>query len=307
MRVVFMGTPDFAACALDAVVAAGHQVVAVYSQPPRPAGRGQKERPSPVQARAEALGLEVRTPTSLRTVEAQQDFAALQADIAVVAAYGLILPQAILDAPRLGCINIHGSLLPRWRGAAPIQRAIMAGDAESGITIMQMEAGLDTGPMLTRESLPITPTTTAASLHDQLAEMGARMVVEALDGLAAGRLTATPQPAEGVTYAAKIDKAEAHIDWSRPASDVARHINGLSPFPGAWCEVNGERVKILLAEQVAGHSTAAAGTLVDERLLIACGDGGAVRLLRLQRSGKAPLEAEALLRGWSLPAGTVLA
>ncbi|SIT19914.1 methionyl-tRNA formyltransferase [Insolitispirillum peregrinum] len=307
MRVVFMGTPDFAACALDAVVSAGHQVVAVYSQPPRPAGRGQKERPSPVQARAEALGLEVRTPTSLRTVEAQQDFAALQADIAVVAAYGLILPQAILDAPRLGCINIHGSLLPRWRGAAPIQRAIMAGDAESGITIMQMEAGLDTGPMLTRESLPITPTTTAASLHDQLAEMGARMVVEALDGLAAGRLTATPQPAEGVTYAAKIDKAEAHIDWSRPASDVARHINGLSPFPGAWCEVNGERVKILLAEQVAGHSTAAAGTLVDERLLIACGDGGAVRLLRLQRSGKAPLEAEALLRGWSLPAGTVLA
>ncbi|GAB3447444.1 methionyl-tRNA formyltransferase [Insolitispirillum peregrinum] len=307
MRVVFMGTPDFAACALDAVVAAGHQVVAVYSQPPRPAGRGQKERPSPVQARAEALGLEVRTPTSVRTVEAQQDFAALQADIAVVAAYGLILPQAILDAPRLGCINIHGSLLPRWRGAAPIQRAIMAGDAESGITIMQMEAGLDTGPMLTRESLPITPTTTAASLHDQLAEMGARMVVEALDGLAAGRLTATPQPAEGVTYAAKIDKAEAHIDWSRPASDVARHINGLSPFPGAWCEVNGERVKILLAEQVAGHSTAAAGTLVDERLLVACGDGGAVRLLRLQRSGKAPLEAEALLRGWSLTVGTVLA
>lgn len=307
MRVVFMGTPDFAACALDAVVAAGHQVVAVYSQPPRPAGRGQKERPSPVQARAEALGLEVRTPTSLRTVEAQQDFAALQADIAVVAAYGLILPQAILDAPRLGCINIHGSLLPRWRGAAPIQRAIMAGDAESGITIMQMEAGLDTGPMLTRESLPITPTTTAASLHDQLAEMGARMVVEALDGLAAGRLTATPQPAEGVTYAAKIDKAEAHIDWTRPASDVARHINGLSPFPGAWCEVNGERVKILLAEQVAGHSTAAAGALVDERLLVACGDGGTVRLLRLQRSGKAPLEAEALLRGWSLPAGTVLA
>lgn len=307
MRVVFMGTPDFAACALDAVVAAGHQVVAVYSQPPRPAGRGQKERPSPVQARAEALELEVRTPTSLRTVEAQQDFAALQADIAVVAAYGLILPQAILDAPRLGCINIHGSLLPRWRGAAPIQRAIMAGDAESGITIMQMEAGLDTGPMLTRESLPITPTTTAASLHDQLAEMGARMVVEALDGLAAGRLTATPQPAEGVTYAAKIDKAEAHIDWSRPASDVARHINGLSPFPGAWCEVNGERVKILLAEQVAGHSTAAAGTLVDERLLVACGDGGTVRLLRLQRSGKAPLEAEALLRGWSLPVGTVLA
>lgn len=307
MRVVFMGTPDFAACALDAVVSAGHQVVAVYSQPPRPAGRGQKERPSPVQARAEALGLEVRTPTSLRTVEAQQDFAALQADIAVVAAYGLILPQAILDAPRLGCINIHGSLLPRWRGAAPIQRAIMAGDAESGITIMQMEAGLDTGPMLTRESLPITPITTAASLHDQLAEMGARMVVEALDGLAAGRLTATPQPAEGVTYAAKIDKAEAHIDWARPASDVARHINGLSPFPGAWCEVNGERVKILLAEQVAGHSTATAGTLVDERLLVACGDGGAVRLLRLQRSGKAPLEAEALLRGWSLSAGTVLA
>lgn len=306
MRVIFMGTPEFAACALDAVVAAGHQVVAVYSQPPRPAGRGQKERPSPVHARAVALGLEVRTPTSLRTPEAQSDFAALHADIAVVAAYGLILPQAVLDAPRLGCINIHGSLLPRWRGAAPIQRSIMEGDPETGITIMQMEAGLDTGPMLTKEAIAITPTTTAASLHDQLATLGAKMVVEALSALADGRLTPVPQPDDGVTYAAKIDKAEARIVWDRPATQVARHINGLSPFPGAWCEINGERVKILLAEACSQTTTSPAGTVLDEQLLVACSGGETVRLLRLQRSGKAPLDAEALLRGWTVPVGTVL-
>lgn len=307
MRVIFMGTPDFAACALQAIVTAGHQVVAVYSQPPRPAGRGQKERPSAVQACAESLGLEVRTPTSLRTPEAQAAFAELQADIAVVAAYGLILPQAILDAPRLGCINIHGSLLPRWRGAAPIQRAIMDGDSETGITIMQMEAGLDTGPMLTKRAVAITPTTTAAILHDQLAALGAEMVVEALNSLETGHLAATEQPTDGVTYAAKIDKAEARISWTRPADQVARHINGLSPFPGAWCEINGERVKILLAEpHAASPHSAPAGTALDDRLLIACADGSAVRLLRVQRSGKAPLDAQDLLRGWPLAAGTVL-
>jgi methionyl-tRNA formyltransferase len=306
MRAIFMGTPDFAAVALDAVVAAGHQVVAVYSQPPRPAGRGQKERPSPVQARAESLGLPVYTPRSLRTPEAQEVFASHQADIAVVAAYGLILPLPILEAPRLGCINIHGSLLPRWRGAAPIQRAIMAGDQESGITIMQMEEGLDTGPMLTRRAIPITETTTAAELHDALAVLGGEMIVEALEGLAEGRLTATRQPAEGVTYAAKIDKAEARIDWDRPAVEVARHINGLSPFPGAWFEANGERIKALRAEIAPGKPQNAAGTVLDDALTIACANGSAVRLLRLQRPGKGALDAEALLRGWHLPAGLTL-
>jgi methionyl-tRNA formyltransferase len=306
MRVVFMGTPDFAALALDAIVSAGHQVVAVYSQPPRPAGRGQKERPSPVQARAEALGLAVHTPRSLRTDDAQQTFAAHHADIAVVAAYGLILPQAILDAPRLGCINIHGSLLPRWRGAAPIQRAIMDGDSESGITIMQMEAGLDTGPMLTRQAIPISATTTAAELHDALAELGARMVVEALEGLDAGRLSPTVQPQQGVTYAAKIDKAEARIRWDRPAVEVARHINGLSPFPGAWFEANGERIKALRAQALDGKATAQAGELLDDQLTIACADGKAVRLLRLQRPGKGAMDSADLLRGWHLAKGSLL-
>lgn len=301
MRVIFMGTPDFAAVALDAVVQAGHQVVAVYSQPPRPAGRGQKERPSPVQARAEALNLPVHTPRSLRTAESQELFSSHHADIAVVAAYGLILPLPILEAPRLGCINIHGSLLPRWRGAAPIQRAIMEGDQDSGITIMQMEAGLDTGPMLLRRAVPISDTTTAAELHDALAALGAEMVVEALAALAAGSLSARPQPQDGVTYAAKIDKAEARILWDHPAPHVARHINGLSPFPGAWFEANGERIKALRAEVITGSASAAPGQVLDDQLAIACAAGTAIRLLRVQRPGKAPLDAQALLRGWHLP------
>lgn len=304
MRVVFMGTPDFSVPILDAL-AARHEVVAVYCQPPRPAGRGHKDRPCPVQVRAEALGLPVHTPTTLRTADAQAAFAALAADVAVVAAYGLILPQAVLDAPRLGCVNVHASLLPRWRGAAPIQRAIMAGDSETGVTIMQMEAGLDTGPMLLDERLPIGAETTCGELHDRLSEMGARLIVQALDGLAAGTLSAVPQPTDGVTYAAKIDKAEARIDWTRPAAAVACHINGLSPFPGAWFEVDGQRIKVLQALPADGQAGAAPGLLLDEELRVACGEG-AVRLLTLQRAGKGPLDAETFQRGTRLPAGLSL-
>lgn len=306
MRVIFMGTPEFSVPALMAI-AARHQVVAVYCQPPRPAGRGQKDRPSPVQVAAEGLGIPVRYPVSLRTPEAQADFAALQADIAVVAAYGLILPQAVLDAPRLGCINIHASLLPRWRGAAPIHRAILSGDTETGVTIMQMEAGLDTGPMLLVDRLPIPPTLTTGALHDALSRQGADLILTALDGLAAGTLTATPQPEAGVTYAAKIDKAEARIDWSRPAAEVARQINGLSPFPGAWFEVDGQRIKVLQAEALTARTGHPAGTVTDDLLTVACGDGGCVRLLSLQRAGKGALAAIDFLRGTPLPSGTALA
>jgi methionyl-tRNA formyltransferase len=240
MKVIFMGTPDFSVPVLDAIHKA-HEIVAVYCQPPRPAGRGKADRPSPVQARAEALGLPVRYPVSLRSDVAAAEFATLNADVAVVVAYGLILPQAILDAPRLGCLNIHASLLPRWRGAAPIHRAIMAGDRETGVCIMQMEAGLDTGPVLLREAVQIGAEETTAELHDRLSALGARLIGETLAQLP---LPATPQPAEGATYAAKIDKAEARVDWSRPAVEVDRLIRGLSPFPGAWVEVNGERVKL---------------------------------------------------------------
>lgn len=306
MRVIFMGTPDFSVPALQAI-AARHDVVAVYCQPPRPAGRGQKDRPSPVQQAAEALGIPVRYPVSLRTPEAQADFAALQADIAVVAAYGLILPQAVLDAPRLGCINIHASLLPRWRGAAPIHRAILSGDTETGVTIMQMEAGLDTGPMLLTDTLAITPTLTTGALHDQLSQQGAGLILTALERLAAGTLPAVPQPEDGVTYAAKIDKAEARIDWSRPAVDVARQINGLSPFPGAWFESDGQRIKVLQAEALTTRGGQPAGTVADDLLAVACGDGACVRLLSLQRAGKGALPTADFLRGTPLSAGTVLA
>lgn len=305
MRVVFMGTPAFSVPVLEAIVAAGHTVVAVYAQPPRPAGRGQKERLSPVHQRAAELGVEVRTPLSLRKPDEQAAFAALTTDIAVVAAYGLILPQVVLDAPRLGCVNVHASLLPRWRGAAPIQRAIMAGDAESGVTIMQMEAGLDTGPMLLKGTTPITATTTGESLHDALSVLGAGLLVQALAGLEAGTLVAEPQPDEGVVYAAKIDKAEARLTWTATATSLHHQINGLSPFPGAWFEINGERVKALLAEP--GPKTGAApGTVIDGALTVACGDGGSVRLLTVQRAGKGPMAVGDLLRGFPLPAGTVL-
>ncbi|MDX8351885.1 methionyl-tRNA formyltransferase [Cognatiyoonia sp. IB215182] len=294
MRVIFMGTPDFSVPVLDALVAAGHEIAAVYCQPPRPAGRGKKERPSPVHTRAEELGLEVRHPVSLKGAEAQEAFAALNADVAVVVAYGLILPQAVLDAPKAGCLNIHASLLPRWRGAAPIHRAIMAGDAETGVCIMQMEAGLDTGPVLLREALAIGAEETTGQLHDRLTALGARLITRALDQLPA--LVPEPQPDEGVTYAEKIDKAEARVDWARPAAEVDRLIRGLSPFPGAWCDVAGERVKLLGSRLLAG--TGAPGAVLSG-FTIACGDG-AVEITRAQRAGKRPMAADEVLKGLDL-------
>ncbi|MBY8976531.1 methionyl-tRNA formyltransferase [Rhodobacteraceae bacterium NNCM2] len=300
MRLVFMGTPDFSVPVLDALVEAGHEICRVYSQPPRRAGRGKQLRPSPVHARAEALGLEVATPERFRG-EVVDDFAALKADAAVVVAYGQILPQAALDAPARGCLNLHASLLPRWRGAAPIQRAIMAGDAESGVCVMQMEAGLDTGPVLAREATPIGAEDTAVTLHDRLAAISARLIVKTLPIL--DDLTPEVQAEDGVTYAAKIDKAEARIDWTLPASKLSAHIRGLSPFPGAWCEIGGQRVKVLMAvvEEGAGRP----GAVLDDRLLVAAG-AGAVRLTRLQPAGKGAMEAAAFLSGRPVKLGEVL-
>ena len=295
MRIIFMGTPDFSVPVLEALVDAGHEIAAVYCQPPRPAGRGKKDRPSPVQARAEALGLEVRHPVSLRTPDAQEAFAALQADIAVVVAYGLILPQAVLDAPRHGCLNIHASLLPRWRGAAPIHRAILAGDAQTGVCIMQMEAGLDTGPVLLREAVAIGAEETAGRLHDRLSVLGARLIVTALERL--DTLEPEPQPEAGVTYAEKIDKSEARVDWGRPAVEVDRLIRGLSPFPGAWCEIEGERVKLLGARLAAGEGEPGH---VLSGFTVACGTG-AVEVTAAQRAGKRAMEAAEVLKGLDLP------
>ncbi|MCI5097994.1 MAG: methionyl-tRNA formyltransferase [Rhodobacteraceae bacterium] len=299
MRIVFMGTPDFSVPVLDALVEAGHEIAAVYCQPPRPAGRGKKDRPTPVHARAEALGLPVRHPVSLKDDASQAEFAALEAEVAVVVAYGLILPQAILDAPRHGCLNIHASLLPRWRGAAPIHRAIMAGDTETGICIMQMEAGLDTGPVLLREATPIGAEETTAQLHDRLSAMGAGLIVQALRDLPT--LTPEVQADEGVTYAAKIEKAEAQIDWTLPAAEIDRKIRGLSPFPGAWTEIEGQRVKLLASRLAQGAGDP--GAVLDDALTVACGDG-AVELLRLQRAGKSAQDRETFLRGLPLPAGS---
>ncbi len=302
MRLVFMGTPDFSVPVLRALVEVGHEVVCVYCQPPRPAGRGKKLRPSPVQACAESLGLPVRHPVRLRDAEAQAEFAALNADVAVVVAYGLILPQLVLDAPRLGCLNIHASLLPRWRGAAPIQRAIMAGDAETGVCIMQMEAGLDTGPVLLRESLPIGPEDTSGDLHDRLSRLGSRLIVEALSRLP--DLAPEGQPEAGVTYADKIDKAEARLDWSRPAALVDRQIRGLSPFPGSWTEVRGERIKLLSSCLAEGKG--APGAVLDDALTVACGSG-AVRITRLQRAGRGAQDTAEVLRGWDVGPGDRMA
>ena len=295
MRVVFMGTPDFSVPALDALHAAGHEIVCVYCQPPRPAGRGQKERPTPVHARALELGLPVRHPAKLRDPQDQADFAALQADIAVVVAYGLILPQAVLDAPKFGCLNIHASLLPRWRGAAPIHRAIMAGDAETGVCIMQMEAGLDTGPVRLTRRLPILPDGTTGGLHDKLSALGAEAIVAALADLDAYPPVA--QAEEGVTYAAKIDKAEARIDWTKPALEIDRQIRGLSPFPGAWCMAGEERIKLLRSTTAAGSG--AAGQVLGA-LTIACGEG-AVAISMLQREGKKAMPTAEALKGMTLP------
>ena len=301
MRVIFMGTPEFSVSVLDELVNAGHEIAAVYCQPPRPAGRGKKDRPTPVHARAEELGLEVRHPVSLKGEAEQAEFAALNADVAVVVAYGLLLPQPVLDAPKQGCLNIHASLLPRWRGAAPIHRAIMAGDSHTGICIMQMEAGLDTGPVLMREDTLIGAEETTNQLHDRLAEMGAGLIVEAL--LALEDLEAEPQPEEGVTYAHKIDKAEAQIDWAQPAAEVDRKIRGLSPFPGAWCEVDGQRVKLLASRLAEGSGTP--GEVLNDTLTVACGDS-AVELLKLQRAGKGAQEREVFLRGFPISKGQIL-
>ena len=296
MRVVFMGTPEFSVPALNAV-AAEHEVVAAYTQPPRPAGRGQQLRPSPVQARAEALGIPVRHPKSLRTPEAQADFAALNADVAVVVAYGLILPQVVLDAPRHGCLNIHASLLPRWRGAAPIHRAIMAGDSETGVCIMQMEAGLDTGPVLLREAVAISESETTADLQDRLSVLGAGLIVRALAQLP--DLVPEPQPDLGVTYARKIDKAEARVDWTLPATQIAHVIRGLSPFPGAWCQMGQERLKLLRATTADGAGVPGE-ILTGSGLRVACGTG-AVDITHVQREGKRALPVIEALRGLSLP------
>jgi methionyl-tRNA formyltransferase len=299
MRIVFMGTPDFSVPVLDALVEAGHDIVCVYCQPPRPAGRGKRERPSPVQARAEALGLPVRHPVSLKPDSAQAEFAALDADIGVVVAYGLILPRAVLDAPRRGCLNVHASLLPRWRGAAPIQRAIMAGDAETGICIMRMEAGLDTGPVLLRKAVSIGPEETAGELHDRLSSLGAEAIVEALDRI--DDLSPEPQPESGVTYAEKIDKAEARIDWTKPAEDIARTIRGLSPFPGAWTMIGGKRLKLHGARAVEGAGSP--GTVL-RGLTVAAGEG-AVEIVRVQPEGRPPMAAEDWLRGARIAPGDV--
>lgn len=296
MKLIFMGTPDFSVPPLNALVESGHDVRAVYTQPPRRAGRGKKDRPTAVHARADALGLPVNTPTSLKSDTARATFEGHQADIAVVVAYGLILPQAILDTPSHGCLNIHASLLPRWRGAAPIHRAIMAGDQETGVAIMQMEAGLDTGPVLLNHTIPIQDTDTTGCLHNTLSHLGAKLIVDALDQLTT--LTPVPQPDQGVTYAQKIDKAEARIDWTKPAIEVARQIRGLSPFPGAWCDADGERLKLLNA--TTSNDTAPPGTHLGA-FKIACGTG-AVQITQAQRQGKRPMTADEVLRGKLLPA-----
>ena len=301
MRVAFMGTPEFALPTLKALIAAGHDVIGVYSQPPAPAGRGKKLKPSPVHAFAEAEVLKVFTPKSMRDSDAQAEFASLNADVAVVVAFGQILPQVVLDTPKYGCVNVHASLLPRWRGAAPIHRAIMAGDAETGVCIMQMEAGLDTGPVLLRQATPIAPEDTTGSLHDRLSAMGAALIVEALARL--DELEPEPQPGDGVTYADKIDKSEARVDWAAPAVEVDGKIRGLSPFPGAWIEVEGQRIKLLGSRVAEGRG--APGEVLDEALTVACGEG-AVQVLRLQRAGRGPQDAEEFLRGTKLPRGTRL-
>lgn len=298
MKLVFMGTPEFAVVTLKALIAAGHDIAAVYSQPPRPAGRGQNLRPSPVHEFAVSKGIEVRTPLSLKSAEEQKSFADLKADAAVVVAYGLILPRSILDAPRFGCLNVHASLLPRWRGAAPIQRAIMEGDIETGVCIMRMAEGLDTGPVCNTGRIDITSSTTAGMLHNQLAELGASLMVGTL---ANSPIPCTEQSGEGVTYAKKIEKAEAHMDFSRPATKVRNHIHGLSPFPGAWANIQGARVKVLTCEVIDQRGDE--GVALDDRLTIGCGNQ-AVRLLTLQREGKGVMDAATFLRGFPVSKGT---
>ncbi|MCA8891233.1 MAG: methionyl-tRNA formyltransferase [Hyphomonas sp.] len=312
LRIAFMGSPDIAVDVLKALIAAGHEIACVYSQPPRPAGRGKKLTPTPVHAYAESQGLEVRTPKSLKKAPEQEAFAALDLDAAVVVAYGLILPQAILDAPRLGCLNMHASVLPRWRGAAPIQRAIMAGDDETGVDAMLMDAGLDTGPVLASRRTPISSEDTAGSVHDRLMVLASELAPFALAGLADGSLTPRPQPEEGITYAHKLGPADQKVDWNRPAREVDCHIRGLSPFPGAWCnwlqpgDESPTRLKLLGARRSGQETSAPAGMVLDDNLLVACGDGGTVRITRLQKPGGKPLDAGRFLNGQPIPPDTML-
>jgi methionyl-tRNA formyltransferase len=301
LRLIFMGTPEFAVPTLLELVAHGHEVAAVYSRAAKPAGRGMKLKPTPVAMEATRLGIPVRTPSSLKTPEALAEFGAVDADAAIVVAYGMILPQAVLDAPKLGCFNLHASLLPRWRGAAPIQRAIMTGDAETGVMVMKMDAGLDTGDVAMAERMAISDAMTATDVHDALARLGADLMVRAIGALERGKLQLTRQGDAGVTYAAKIEKAEARIDWNRPARDVLRHIHGLSPFPGAWCEIpiEGAPVRVKILRGALADGAGAAGEVLDDHLRIACREG-ALRILELQRAGKAPMKADEFLHGTPL-------
>ena len=299
LRLAFLGTPDFAVPTLVELIGQSHDIAAVYSQPARPKGRGLTAEPSPVARQAELHGLALRTPETLKNADAQAEFAALNLDAAIVVAYGLILPKPILDAPRLGCFNLHGSLLPRWRGAAPIQRAIMAGDAETGVMVMRMEEGLDTGPVLMAERVAIGRKT-YGDLHDELARLGADLMARAMAALERGTIEEHAQPADGATYAKKILKEEARIDWSKPSSEIDCLVRGLSPSPGAWCEMRGERMKILYADPVDGQGEP--GEILDERLTIACGQG-ALRVARLQRAGRGPMQTQDFLRGFSLKPG----
>lgn len=302
LRLAFMGTPDFAVPTLAELIAQGHEIAAVYSQPPRPKGRGMALEKGAVHRFAESAKLPVRTPLSLRGADEQAEFAALDLDAAIVVAYGLLLPKPILDAPRLGCFNLHGSLLPRWRGAAPIQRAVMASDAETGVMVMQMDEGLDTGPVLMAERVSVGRKT-SGELTTELSRLGADLMVRALGGLERGGVTPQPQAEDGATYAKKISKEEARIDWHKSATEVDAHIRGLAPFPGAWTEVNGERLKVLYAEPVTGSGTP--GILLDDALTVACGEG-ALKLLKVQRAGKSAMTAAELLKGFALPLGTQL-
>ncbi len=305
LDVVFMGTPAFAATILDGLIAAGHRILAVYTQPPRPAGRGHRVQPSPVQLHAEERGLAVRYPANLRHEEEHVAFAELRADASVVAAYGLILPAMVLTAPRFGCLNVHASLLPRWRGAAPIQRALLAGDRLTGITIMQMEEGLDTGPILLQEEVPITRDATSAELSAELAALGSRLMLTALDGVAEGRLVPRPQPQSGITCAPKIRREEGRLDWRLGSVELERRVRALAPWPGAFFETRGERIRVLTAIDLPGPAGGRPGTVLDDRLTISCGEG-VLRLLRLQRPGRGALEASAFLRGFPIGPGTML-
>jgi methionyl-tRNA formyltransferase len=304
LRIIFMGTPEFSVGALRALREAGHEIIAVYSQPPRPAGRGQSLQKSAVHTQAEVMLIPVHTPLTLKNEEAQKIFADLNADVAVVVAYGLLLPVPIVRAPKMGCINIHASLLPRWRGAAPIQRAILAGDADSGVTIMQMDAGLDTGAMWLKRSVPITTQTTAGSLHDELSSLGANMIVEVLAGISSGGVTPTPQSEMGVTYAAKLMKEEGKINWQESAIEIERKIRGLSPWPGVFFESKGERIKVLEAKVVFGQH-GAAGTLLSDDCTLACGED-ALQLTKVQRQGRSVTDGAAFLRGFAIQRGECL-